>query len=144
MTARPGRGPDGPGEAVGPRGAAASDRGPDDDVGDALAWLAPRLERVPDELAERVRRVVRATDPGPVPERLASAAVDELARLAEAPQDRDAAVRLLAADATLTWAFESAAELGADVPALADATGMRGRIGDLLRAREPVPGEGAS
>lgn len=102
---------------------------------EALAWLEPRLERVPDELAERVRTLVRSAGPGPAPRRLASAAVDELERLAAAPQDRDAAIRLLAADAALTWAFEAAAETGDDVPALADATGLRGRIGELLRAR---------
>lgn len=110
---------------------------------EALAWLEPRLERVPDELADRVRALVRSAPPAPVPELLASAAVDELERLAAAPQDRDAAVRLLAADAALTWAFESAAETGADVPALADATGLRGRIGDQLRARARRGGRNA-
>lgn len=108
----------------------------------ALAWLEPRLERVPRELAERVRSVVTRAGDGPVPDLLASAAVDELERLAGASQDRDAAVRLLAADAVLTWAFEAAAELDADVPALADATGLRGRIGELLRARGERRGEG--
>ena len=107
-----------------------------DPAASALAWLAPRLEGVPEELADRVRALVAPAEDGPVPERLASAAVDELERLADAPQDRDAAVRLLAADAVLTWAFEAAADLGADVPALADATGLRGCIGELLRTRE--------
>lgn len=102
----------------------------------AVAWLAPRLQGVPEELADRVRALVAPAEDGSVPELLASAAVDELERLADASQDRDAAVRLLAADAVLTWAFEAAADLGADVPALADATGLRGRIGELLRTRE--------
>lgn len=109
----------------------------------ALAWLEPRLARVPDELAERVRDVVGRAEPGPVPDLLAGAAVEELERLADAPQDRDAAVRLLAADATLTWAFEAAAELGGDVRGLTDATGLRGRIGRALRERASRPGGGA-
>lgn len=105
----------------------------------ALAWLEPRLARVPGELADRVRDLVGRAEPGPVPDLLASAAVEELERLAAAPQDRNAAVRLLAADAALTWAFEAAAELGADITALADATGLPGRIGQLLRARGSRP-----
>lgn len=110
---------------------------------DAPAWLEPRLGRVPDELAERVRALVGRAGPGPVPDRLAGAAVEELERLADAPQDREAAIRLLAADAALTWAFEAAAELGGDVPGLTDATGLRGRIGRLLRERASGP-EGGS
>lgn len=138
--------PDGPGGASTggpstsgePTGAPAGDGGPG-----LAAWLEPRLERVPDELAGRVRDLVDGAPGGPVPERLAAAAVDELERLAEGPQDRDAAVRLLAADAALTWAFEAAAELDADVPALADATGLRGRIGALLGRRTPEGGGGS-
>ena len=107
------------------------------------AWLEPRLERVPEELADRVRSLVTGREDGAAADVLASIALEELERLADAPQNRDAAVRLLAADAVLTWAFEAAAELGADVPALADATGLRGRIGALLRARDAGSREGA-
>lgn len=110
---------------------------------EVLAWLEPRLARVPDDLAERVRVVVGRAAPGPVPELLAGAGVEELERLADAPQDRDAAVRLLAADAALTWAFEAAAELGGDVPGLTDAMGLRGRIGRLLRERASPPAGGS-
>lgn len=136
MTAERGRGGGGP--RAGPP--ASGHESGDGSVAGALAWLEPRLQRVPEELAERVRAVVGRADPGPAPDLLASAAVEELERLTEAPQDRNAAIRLLAADAALTWAFEAAAELGADVPELADATGLPGRIGELLRAREPRSG----
>lgn len=104
--------------------------------GRALAWLRPRLEDgVPPDLAEAVRACVRAAEAGPdtpVPELLARAAVSELDRLGDRPADRETAVRLLAADAALTYAFECAAETGADVPALADGVGLRGLIGGRL------------
>ena len=116
----------------GPRGEAV----PGSAASRAGAWLEPRLERVPEELAGRVRSLVAGREDGAVADVLASVALEELERLADAPQDRHAAVRLLAADAVLTWAFEAAAELGADVPALADATGLRGRMGALLRSRD--------
>lgn len=102
----------------------------------ALEWLRPRLEDgVPSDLAEAVRACVRSAeaDPGtPVPELLARAAVSELERLGDRPADRETAVRLLAADAALTYAFEAAAETGGDVAALADRVGLRGLIGERL------------
>lgn len=100
-----------------------------------LAWLAPRLEGIDDDLSDAVRACVRAVDADdgtPVPELLARAAVDELDRVVDGAADRGAAVRLLAADAALTFAFEAAADLEADVPALADDVGLRGRIGARL------------
>jgi hypothetical protein len=104
--------------------------------GRALEWLRPRLDDgVPSDLAQAVRACVRAAEaePGtPVPELLARAAVSELDRLGDRPADRETAVRLLAADAALTYAFEAAAEAGADVPALADEVGLRGLIGRRL------------
>lgn len=109
-------------------GAASTDR--------ALAWLRPRLEDgVPSDLAAAVRSCVRAADAGPdtpVPDLLAEAAVSELDRLTDRPADRETAVRLLAADAALTYAFEAAAESGDDVLDLADRVGLRGRIGERL------------
>lgn len=136
------------------------------------SWLRPRLEEVPEELADAVRTAVRrgldaleeadpggagsgaadagtgpggATgrdpdraapeplpDPGSVPDTLAWIAVRELDRVADAPQDREAAVRLLAADACLTWAFEAAAGSDEELEALADRSGLHGRIGRLL------------
>lgn len=104
--------------------------------GRALEWLRPRLEEgVPSDLAEAVRACVRSAEAEagtPVPELLARAAVSELDRLGDRPADRETAVRLLAADAALTYAFEAAAETGDDVPALADRVGLRGLIGRRL------------
>ncbi len=71
-------------------------------------------------------------DPASVPDTLAWIAVRELDRVADAPRDREAALRLLAADAALTWAFEAAAELDEELEGLADRSGLRGRIGRLL------------
>lgn len=115
--------------------------------GRALEWLRPRLgDGVPPDLAEAVRACVRdaEADPGtPVPELLARAAVSELDRLGDRPGDRETAVRLLAADAALTYAFEAAAETGADVPAFADRVGLRGLIGERLAASTGSGEEGA-
>lgn len=115
-----------------------------------LAWLEPRLDRVPEELARTVRDCVRqaAADPASggggesVPGLLSRCAAEELDRVVARPEARDVAVRLLAADASLTWAFEAAAELGEDVAALADAAGLRGRIGRRLAGagRDDAPG----
>lgn len=71
-------------------------------------------------------------DTSSVPDTLAWIAVRELDRVADAPRDQDAAVRLLAADASLTWAFEAAAELDEELEGLADRSGLHGRIGRLL------------
>lgn len=101
----------------------------------AIEWLRPRLRDVPDDLAAAVRdcvRSVEADDASGVPDLLARAATAELDRLIERPAGRATAVRLLAADAALTYAFEAAADLGADVPGLADRVGLRGRIGRRL------------
>lgn len=114
-------------------------------------WLEPRLEEVPGELADAVRAAVRRgldaledadrggaaapeplPDPASVPDTLAWIAVRELDRVADAPRDREAAVRLLAADACLTWAFEAAAGTDEELEGLADRAGLRGRIGRLL------------
>lgn len=82
-------------------------------------------------------------DPSSVPDTLAWIAVRELDRVADAPRDHDAAVRLLAADASLTWAFEAAAELDEELEGLADRSGLHGRIGRLLdRTGDDVGGEG--
>lgn len=108
----------------------------------ALEWLHPRLEGIHPELAAAVRRCVRE---GPEPgetcttaDVLADAAAAELQRIADGPQDRAAAVRLLAADAVLTFAFEAVATGGGDPDVLADRVGLRGALGRaLLAARRP-------
>ena len=110
------------------------------------AWLSERLEDVPERLADAVEGLLqRASRPeerpegvrpagDSVPDFLAYAAVCELERVAREEQHRELAVRLLAADACLTWAFEAAADLGDGeaLEELAEANGLRGRIGDLL------------
>lgn len=75
-----------------------------------------------------------------VPGLLARAAVEEFDRVGCRREDREAAVRLLAADACLTYGFEAAAELDADVPGLADAIGLQGRIGARLAEILGEPG----
>lgn len=108
----------------------------------ALEWVHPRLEGIHPELAAAVRRCVRE-GPDPVEtsttaDVLADAAAAELQRIADGPQDRAAAVRLLAADAVLTFAFEAVATAGGDPDALADRVGLRGTLGRaLLATRRP-------
>ena len=104
----------------------------------ALEWLHPRLEGMHPELAAAIRRCVRE---GPETGRddatsdiLADAAAAELTRISRRPQDRAAAVRLLAADAVLTFAFEAVATAGGDPDALADRVGLRGTLGRALLA----------
>ncbi len=112
-------------------------------------WLEPRLADVPPPLADAVRavvgRVARAVEPDEIPDLLADAALLELDQVLGAPQSRAGALRLLAADASLTYAFEAAAELGDGAEALAIRLGLNGELGHRLatgRAR-PEQGEGA-
>lgn len=113
------------------------------------AWLEPRLAEAPPELAGAIRRLVdEASVPAVggadsasatgIPERLAAAALhgfeDVLGEITADPRSRRAALRLLAADASLTYAFEAAADLELDVVHLADGIGPRGRLGALLDA----------
>jgi hypothetical protein len=121
------------------------------------SWLEPRLAGTPRELAVAIRQLVRELDPADpagaaleaagVPERLASAALrgfeDVLAETAADLRSRSAALRLLAADASLTYAFEAAADLELDVVALADRVGPRGTLGTLLEAAAGVDERGA-
>ncbi len=100
-------------------------------------WLEPRLGAAPPELAAAIRDCLERAAPAPeraVPDALARAAEETLARVAAEPQTREAAVRLLAADALLTYAFEAAAETGADLRALADRFGPAGALGRRLAA----------
>jgi hypothetical protein len=73
-----------------------------------------------------------------IPGLLAAAALrgfeDVLVETAADLQSRRAALRLLAADASLTYAFEAAADLELDVVDLADGLGPRGHLGALLDA----------
>lgn len=99
------------------------------------AWLEPRLSAAPEELAAAIRACVDRADAPPsasVPDALAAAAVASLDRMMAGPHSREAALRLLAADAVLTYAFEAAAELGVDLDGLADRLGPRGALGRRL------------
>lgn len=110
-------------------------------------WLEPRLAEAPSELADAIRQLVcEAGDESvDIPGRLGAAALrgfdDVLTETAADLRSRRAALRLLAADASLTYAFESAADLGLDVVDLADGLGPRGALGAMLDAA--VAGEGS-
>lgn len=97
----------------------------------AATWLGKRLEGVPEELAEALRRLVadRPDDPRGVGWTLGAAAVAALERVAAGAGGRDAALDLLAADAALTYAFEAAAAEGAELGELAEALGVSGDLG---------------
>lgn len=96
-------------------------------------WLERKLENVTGELAAAVRSCMAHAPPtSDMPTRLAAAALAALGRVAGERGDRDVALELLAADAGLTYAFEAAAELEADVLALADRLGIRGELGRRL------------
>ena len=109
-------------------------------------WIEPRLQGAPPELAAAIRglleagsqRSVRTESPSDVPESLVAAAIDGfdgvLAPLAPLPRSREVALRLLAADALLTYAFEAAADLDTGVDELAERIGPAGTFGALLLA----------
>lgn len=110
-------------------------------VREAEAWLEPRLRRAPPELADEVRTLLRQTagrgtaeelGGGAVADLLAAAAAAGLDEVAGAAGGRESALRLLAADAALTFAFEAAADTGGDVARLCAATGPGGALGRRL------------
>jgi len=105
----------------------------------AVGWLESKLVEVPDELAGAIRDALprpgsssSAASAVGVGAWLAEIAVGELSAVASGDDTRECALRLLAADALLTYAFEAAAELGEDLPALARAHGPLGRLGSLV------------
>jgi len=123
-------------------------------------WLAPRLALAPPDLAGAIRELLREADNASaldhqevgdaetIPARLAVAAlcgIDGVACGDEVTdRRRGTALRLLAADAALTYAFEAAADLGSDVVRLAARLGPRGALGDRLATGsvpEATPGE---
>ncbi|MFW6089033.1 MAG: hypothetical protein ACODAB_04715 [Gemmatimonadota bacterium] len=103
-------------------------------------WLEPRLAEAPTDLADAIRQLVRGLDESDadIPGRLAAAALrgfeDVLTETAADLRSRRAALRLLAADASLTYAFEAAADLDIDVVDLAEGIGPRGSLGAMLDA----------
>ena len=119
-------------------------------------WLNPRLEAAPTELAVAIRELLREAqarggddgeadgDASTIPGRLGAAALRGLDAVSgadyavERRAPRGTALRLLAADAALTYAFEAAADLGGDVVGLAVRLGPRGALGArLASARGP-------
>lgn len=104
-------------------------------VGVHWRWLDSRLEETPQELAEAVRELLGGRgSPGPTPRRMVDSAIEALERVASTSQTRSGALELLAADALLTYAFESASDpsVGGSAGAvleLARATGPAGELG---------------
>ena len=109
-------------------------------------WIEPRLQGAPPELAAAIRDLLDAGSqrnggtysPSEIPEGLVAAAIDGfggvLEPLAPLPRSREIALRLLAADALLTYAFEAAADLDTGVDELAERIGPAGTFGALLLA----------
>ena len=117
--------------------------------GNVETWLEPRLVGAPVELAAAVRELlgeVEADADGrfpDVPEALVAAALLGFDGVLE-PVDaaREVALRLLAADAALTYAFEAAASLGRDVDGLAMRIGPGGELGRRLDQGVAGPADG--
>jgi len=109
---------------------------------EAERWLETRLRTAPPELADEVRALVRqasaggAVEPlggGTVADLLARAGLLGLDEVIATRSGRESALRLLAADAALTCAFEAAAETGGDVAGLCAAVGPEGALGRRLQ-----------
>ena len=116
---------------------------------DVHDWIEPRLAGTPPELAEAVRGlVIEVADDADelglsVPDTLAAAAMLGFEGVLEqAEPNREVALRLLAADAALTYAFEASASLGLDVDQLAIQIGAGGELGRRLEQRGLRPPAG--
>jgi hypothetical protein len=108
-------------------------------------WLESRLVTAPAELSADIRSLVSSLPDSELrdPVRgLAAAALAGLEQVAGGAGVRREALRLLAADAALTYAFEAAADSGRSEE-LAEAVGLRGELGRRLAeatAASPTPG----
>ncbi len=78
-----------------------------------LAWLDARESPPPPDLRARLAQALAEVTAETVPGALAEGALACLRTTMAAPQARETALDLLAADALLTYALEAAAELGA-------------------------------
>ena len=99
-----------------------------------LRWLEPRMVDAPPELAADILRLVETTpdlDLSDPVAALAAAGLAGLEQVADGTGERDEALRLLAADAALTYAFEAAAEVGRSAE-LAKQVGLDGEVGRRL------------
>lgn len=106
-------------------------------------WLATRLRSVPPELREDILSLVAAVPPADRADpasALAAAALRGLEQVVTGSGSRRTALRLLAADAALTYAFEAASEQGRSAE-LAERVGLRGEIGARLAREAGGPGE---
>jgi len=109
-------------------------------------WLRPRLAEAPPELAVDILALLETTpdlDLSDPVAALAGAALAGLAQVADGTGERTEALRLLAADAALTYAFEAAAEAGTAAE-LAVRVGLSGELGRRLerqvRGGTPIGG----
>jgi len=106
--------------------------------GDLLErWLELRLIGVPEGLGIQVRESLADRRPANSAEDVAAAfcaaALGGLDQVGAGPQSRGDALRLLAADACLTYAFEAAADLDGDPVSIARQVGARGALGERIR-----------
>lgn len=113
----------------------------------AEEWLRRRLVDTPPELAADVVQLVRgvadeSADIGAdaVAWLLARAGLAGIDEIVTGHGGRESALRLLSADAALTFAFEAAAVLGADVAALGNRLGPRGELGERLEGVADIGG----
>jgi hypothetical protein len=110
-------------------------------------WLDERLAGAPTELAADIRTLIRAVaddaqdqSGNAIALLLARAGLAGLDEIVEGLGGRESALRLLAADAALTLAFEAGAELNGDVQALCTWLGPRGELGNRLDSRTGAGG----
>jgi hypothetical protein len=114
-------------------------------VSDAANWLASRAAAAPPALRARISAAMRAAesrvDVGDavrvspsLPNLLAEAGLERLRYSLRHPQEADAALDLLAADALLTYACEAAAELGEEALARLQTELSPARFAALLDA----------
>jgi len=106
------------------------------------AWLAGRLGDTSPDLAADILRLLDGVPPADLadpPRALALAALAGFEEVVTGTGRRVEALRLLAADAALTYAFEAAAEQGT-VSELAEWVGLRGEIGRRLAAMPGAAG----
>lgn len=100
------------------------------------AWLRSRLADAPPELAADIISLLESTpdqDYADPVTALAAAALEGLTQVAQGRGERSDALRLLAADAALTYAFEAASEQGRSAE-LASRIGLAGELGLRLEA----------
>jgi hypothetical protein len=98
----------------------------------ARLWLLERLGAAPPALLQAMLAAF-PDSPGPVPEVLAEAAAGLYESVARGPQDRSAALPLLAADALMTHAIQAQAELDPSrLERRLAAWGGGGRIGRIV------------